>query len=93
MLIVIGLISLTIFLVITLDIRLQTGYDIVMKFKITGQHLPDRMTTASTVMTAVSLDRMMGKENRDKLDLRLRFKHHHSEGGPYPTINTNTMLL
>ena len=55
-----------------------------MKFKITGQHLPDRMTTASTVMTAVSLDRMMGKENRDKLDLRLRFKHHHAEGEAIP---------
>tara|TARA_B100000085_G_scaffold68132_1_gene60891 strand:- start:128 stop:535 length:408 start_codon:yes stop_codon:yes gene_type:complete len=27
---------------------------------------------------------MMGKENRDKLDLRLRFKHHHSEGEAIP---------
>jgi len=55
-----------------------------MEFKITGRNLPDRLSTAATVMTAVSLDRMIGKENRDSLDLTLRFKHHHSEGEAIP---------
>ena len=55
-----------------------------MEFKITGRNLPDRLSTAATVMTAVSLDRMIGKENRDTLDLTLRFKHHHSEGEAIP---------
>ena len=53
-------------------------------FKITGRNLPENLSTAATVMTAVSPDRMMGKKNRDKLDIRIRFKHHTSEGEAIP---------
>ena len=50
------------------------------RFKITGKHLPSTLTTAATVMTAVALNRCMKKEDVDKLDLTIRFKHHTDEG-------------
>ena len=50
------------------------------KFKITGRNLPSQLSTAATVMTVISLDRMIGEENRAILDVTIRFKHHDAEG-------------
>ena len=50
------------------------------RFKITGKHLPQPLTTAATVMAAVALNRCMKQKDVDKLDLVIRFKHHTDEG-------------
>ena len=50
------------------------------KFKVTGKSIPDSWSTAAVVMSVIALDRLIGKDAREKLDLRVRFKHHHSEG-------------
>tara|TARA_Y100000034_G_scaffold107033_1_gene136199 strand:+ start:300 stop:800 length:501 start_codon:yes stop_codon:yes gene_type:complete len=49
-------------------------------FKVTGKSIPESWSTAATVMSVIALDRLIGKDAREKLDLRVRFKHHHSEG-------------
>ena len=49
-------------------------------FKVTGKSIPESWSTAAVVMSVIALDRLTGKDAREKLDLRVRFKHHHSEG-------------
>ncbi len=49
-------------------------------FKVTGKSIPESWSIAATVMSVIALDRLIGKDAREKLDLRVRFKHHHSEG-------------
>jgi hypothetical protein len=49
-------------------------------FKVTGKSIPESWSTAATVMSVIALDRLVGKEIRETIDLRVRFKHHHSEG-------------
>ena len=50
------------------------------KFKVTGKSIPESWSTAATVMSVIALDRLVGKDVREELDLRVRFKHHHAEG-------------
>ena len=46
------------------------------RFKITGRHLTANIdSTAATVMVPQLLNRCMKKEDVDKLDLVIRFKH------------------